>query len=67
MEGADTMSTDPLPNLSLRGEEFGKDQTKDGCRRPPDGTREIKVGCSRASSPTIRYEQPMLLPQLWQR
>ena len=25
------------------------------------------AGCSRASGPTILYEQPMLLPQLWQR
>ena len=40
-------------------------------RVPPDivGRHPFErvAGCSRASSPTILYEQPMLLPQLWQR
>ncbi len=47
----------------------GPDKNENGCRRPlTDGTRFVrKVSCSRASHPTIHYEQPMLLPQLWHK
>ena len=53
-------------------ENLAKLQTRRKKRKrvPPatkDGTRLIILGCSRASDPAILYEQPMLLPQLWQR